>query len=197
MGLWKTKTDRAYDREVDKLNEITAANTGYAGDLKAQRMAKAGSLASGESAGQSAQKAALASGANAEVARSLGDVSSNSASVNAYTGEYNKAQEANQQEIAEQEQQVNEANKRRAESKEARSKIAGLIGTMAGTALGAFAGGPVGAMIGGGIGGGVGTLAGNAISDERAKILTMLKDSDVLSKSRVSKIKNRRLINAN
>jgi hypothetical protein len=197
MGLWKTKADRAYDREVDKLNEITAANTGLAGDLKAQRMAKAGSLASGESAGQSAQKAALASGANAEVARSLGDVSSNSASVNAYTGEYNKAQEANQQEIAEQEQQVNEANKRRAESKEARSKIAGLIGTVAGTALGAFAGGPVGALVGGGVGGGLGTLAGNAISDERTKILTMLKDSDVLSKSRVSKIKNRRLINAN
>jgi hypothetical protein len=160
-------------------------------------MAKAGSLASGESAGQSAQKAALASGTNAEVARSLGDVSSNSASVNAYTGEYNKAQEANQQEIAEQEQQVNEANKRRAESKEARSKIAGLIGTVAGTALGAFAGGPVGALVGGGVGGGLGTLAGNAISDERTKILTMLKDSDVLSKSRVSKIKNRRLINAN
>lgn len=187
-----TEETEAYEEAKDELDNITKANTGEAGNQKAQMMANQGAIAAGNTTGESAAAAAKAAGMNSEAADAVGENIANTATQNAFNNEYNKALESNQQEIAEAERRVDEANKRRAEKGAANSKLLGTIGTIGGTAIGAAIGGPVGAMIGGGIGGGVGSYTGGAISDVNCKEKWLI---DSISKHRKSILKNDRLRN--
>lgn len=186
------KANQAYSDSKKELNNITAANTGEAGNQKAQMMANQGAMATGNVTGESAASAAKAAGMNSEAADAVGGNIANTATQNAFTNEYNKALESNQQEIAEAEQRVNEANKRRAEKGAANSKILGTAGTLAGGLLGAGIGGPVGAVIGSGVGGSLGSLGGATISDANCKEKWLI---DSISKHRKNILKNDRLRN--
>jgi hypothetical protein len=187
------KVNKEYEDSKKELDNITKANTGEAGNQKAQMMANQGAMAAGNTTGESAASAAKAAGMNSEAADAVGGNVANTATQNAFTNEYNKALESNQQEIAEDEQRVNEANKRRAEKGEANSKILGTAGALAGTAVGAAVGGPVGAAIGGGLGGSLGSLGGSAItSDANCKEKWLI---DSISNHRKSILKNDRLRN--
>lgn len=195
-GLYdmKKSTDKAnkgYEDAKDELNNITAANTGEAGNQKAQMMADQGATAQGNTAAQAASSAAKSAGMNSEAADAVGANIGNTVTQNAFNNEYNKALESNQQEIAEAEQRVNEANKRRAEKGAANSKILGTAGSLAGGLLGAGFG-PVGATIGSGVGGSLGSLGGATISDANCKEKWLI---DSLAKYRESKIKNEKLRN--
>jgi hypothetical protein len=200
MGWFKDhftskEEEKAYDDAVDKVKKLSAANTSN----KAAMMANQGAAAVGNTSAQTAASAAKSAGMNAEAADAVGANIGNTATQNAFNNEYNKAVEANQQEIAEAEQAANEANKRRAEKKGALSKLGGIAGTVAGTiggaALGSLAG-PVGLMIGaglgGGLGGGLGSMGGNALSDENCKDKWLI---DSIAKHRKSLLKNDRLRN--
>ena len=106
---------RNYKNSVNELNDITAANTGAAGDAKAQMMANQGAMATGNTAAQSASNAAQSAGLNAEAADAIGANIGNNETQNAFNSEYNKAVEANKAEIGEAEKRVNEANEQRAQ----------------------------------------------------------------------------------
>jgi hypothetical protein len=186
------KVNKEYEDSKKELDNITKANTGEAGNQKAQMMANQGAMAAGNTTGESAASAAKAAGMNSEAADAVGGNVANAATQNAFSNEYNKALESNQQEIAEAEQRVNEANKRRAEKGAANSKILGTAGALAGTAVGAAVGGPVGATIGAGVGGSLGSLGGSAISDANCKEKWLI---DSISKHRKSILKNDRLRN--
>lgn len=179
--------ERNYDRAVDKVKRLSAANTSD----KATMMANQGAAAAGNTASETASAAAKSAGMNAEAADAVGANIGNATTQNSFNNEYNKAVDANQQEIAEAEQAANEANKRRAEKKTALGKIGGIVGTTIGSVAGGLIGGPTGAAIGGGLGGGLGTLGGNALSDENCKDKWLI---DSISKYRKPKLKNKRLI---
>lgn len=187
--------ENAYDDAVDKVKKLSAANTSE----KAKMMANQGAAGVGNTSAQTAASAAKSAGMNAEAADAVGANIGNTATQNAFNNEYNKAVEANQQEVAEAEQAANEANKRLAEKKTGLSKLGGIAGTVLGTiggaALGSLAG-PVGTMIGaglgGGVGGGLGTMGGNALSDENCKDKWLI---DSIAKYRKSLLKNDRLRN--
>lgn len=183
-----------YEDAVDKLDSITKANTGAAGDAKARQMAAVGSIGAGQTVGQVASASAKNAGLNEEAAEAVGANTANEATQNAFTDEYNKAAQSNQQEIAEQEQAVNEANKARAEKGAANSKILGTIGSVAGTIGGAAIGGPVGAAIGGGLGGSLGNWGGSATvsSDSNTKNKWLLNSISKYSKTE-KKLKNEKL----
>lgn len=187
--------ERAYDDAVDKVKKLSAANTSN----KAAMMANQGAAEVGNTSAQSAAAAAKAGGMNAEAADAVGANIGNTATQNAFNNEYNKAVDANQQEIAEAEQEVNEANKRLSEKKTALSKGWGtagsILGTIGGAALGSLAG-PLGTMIGAGAGGALGAWGGNKLgdvtSDENCKDKWLI---DSISKHRKSLLKNDRLKN--
>lgn len=194
LGGYEKKKD--YEKAVDKLDRITSANTGAAGDAKAKQMAAVGSIGAGQTAGQVASASAKNAGLNEEAAEAVGANTANEATQNAFTNEYNKAAQSNQQEIAEAEQAANEANKARAEKGAANSKILGTIGSVAGGLAGAAIGGPAGAMIGSGLGGGLGSFAGGATvsSDSNTKNKWLLNSISKYSKTE-KKLKNERLKN--
>ena len=192
MGWLKDKLtskeeEKAYEDAVDKVKKISAANTSE----KAKMMADQGAAGVGNTSAQTAASAAKSAGMNAEAADAVGANIGNTATQNAFNNEYNKAVEANQQEIAEAEQAANEANKRRAEKKTALGKLGSIAGTAVGGIAGALIGGPTGATIGAGLGGGLGSIGGNALSDENCKDKWLI---DSISKYRKSKLKNKRLI---
>lgn len=193
LGGYEKKKD--YEKAVDNLDRISSANTGASGDMKARNMASVGSMGVGQATGQVASATAKSAGLNEEAAEAVGANTANEATQNAFTDEYNKATQANQQEIAEAEQAANEANKARAEKGAANSKILGTIGSVAGTIAGGAIGGPTGAAIGGGLGGGLGSLAGSAtVSDSNAKNKWLLNSISKYSKTE-KKLKNEKLKN--
>ena len=98
--------EKNYNNAVDDLNKTTAANTGEAGSAKAQMMANQGAQAAGNTAAQSASSAAKSVGMNAEAADAIGDNIGNAETQNAFNTEYNKAIQANQDEIAEKEDEI-------------------------------------------------------------------------------------------
>lgn len=192
MGWLKDKLtskeeEKAYEDAVDKVKKISAANTAD----KASMMADQGAAAAGNTASNSATSAAKSAGMNSEAADAVGANIGNTVTQNAFNNEFNKAVEANQQEVAEAEQAANEANKRRAEKKTALGKLGSIAGTAVGGIAGALLGGPAGASLGAGIGGGLGNIGGNALSDEKCKDKWLI---DSISKYRKSKLKNKRLI---
>lgn len=164
------RLDRNYKNSVNELNDITAANTGAAGDVKAQMMANQGAMAAGNTAAQSASNAAQSAGLNSEAADAIGANIGNNETQNAFNSEYNKAVDANQAEISEAEKRVNEANEQRAQYGQNKSNLIKTGLQAAGTAL--------------------------ALSDERCKkIFTSL---DALSDERCKikhKVCNSRLLN--
>lgn len=168
------RLDRNYKNSVDELNAISAANTGAAGDAKAQMMANQGAMAAGNTAAQSASDAAKSAGLNSEAADAIGANIGNNETQNAFNPEYNKAVKANQDEISEAEKRVNEANEQRAQYGQNKSN---LIKT------GLRAAGTIG-------------LGALALSDERCK--RIVSSLDALSDERCKikhKVCNSRLLN--
>ena len=122
------------------MNAITAANTGEAGNQKAQMMANQGAQAAGVTAAQNASNAAQSAGMNAEAADAIGANIGNQETQNAFNPEYNKAVKANQDEISEAEKRVNEANEARQGYSENKHNLLNTALSTAGTlGLGALA----------------------------------------------------------
>ena len=188
------KVNKAYKDSVNELNDITKANTGEAGNQKAQMMANQGAMAAGNVAGQASADAAKSVGMNSEAADAIGGNINNNVTQDSFNNEYNKALEANRAEIGEAEQRVNEANEKRAQKGAANSKLLGTVGSLGGGLLGAAIGGPVGATIGAGIGGAGGSYMGSAISDGNAKNKWLLDSLGKCGHGHESKVKNKRLL---
>lgn len=184
------------EKEQKELEKAQRANTGEAGASKARTLGEIAAQASGANAGQSTAQMASTAGATKGQAESLAGNASNAATNAAIAGKTEEAAKANQEEIANKEKQLQEAEAEQAEKLATVDKIgAGLntAGTAGLTALGTAFGGPVGGAIGAGIGGlvgagrsalmgswgnsnnkvkrSIGQIGGLLLSDERCKEL--------------------------
>lgn len=170
------RLDRNYKNSVNELDSISAANTGEAGNQKAQMMANQGAMATGNTAAQSASDAAKSAGMNAEAADAIGANVGNNATQNSFNDEFNKAVQANQAEISEAEKRVNEANEQRAQYGQNKANLINT-GLNAASTIG---------------------LGALALSDRDCKELKLLKHLDALSDDRCKVkhlVKNQRLLN--
>lgn len=156
-----------------ELEKAQRANTGVTGARKATDIGTGAAISAGQSAGQSTANAATSMGATKGQAEALASNTANAATAENVASKTAEAAKANQEEIANKEKKLQEAEAAQAEQLGTVDKIGAVnnaLGTTALTAAGTAFGGPVGGAIGAGL--------GSAVNAGRQLILDKWGDSD-------------------